>query len=64
MDNEEKYKKDIHHIHDKSYKDLYSKKEIAIDLLKTLSNHEWVKARATSVLRTSEVPPGKTKITK
>lgn len=43
MDNEEKYKKDIHHIHDKSYKDLYSKKEIATDLFKTLSNDSWVK---------------------
>ena len=29
-------KKDIHHIHDKSYKDLYSKKEIAIDFSKIL----------------------------
>ena len=37
MDDKEKYRKDIHHIHDKSYKDLYSKKEIAIDLFKTLS---------------------------
>lgn len=43
MDKDEKYKKDIHHIHDKSYKDLYSKREIAIDLLKNLSNHSWVK---------------------
>lgn len=32
----ENIKKDIHHIHDKSYKDLYSKKEIAIDLFKSL----------------------------
>ena len=26
--------KEMHHIHDKSYKDLYSKKEIALDLFK------------------------------
>ncbi|OOM78989.1 hypothetical protein CLPUN_17160 [Clostridium puniceum] len=42
MDDKEKYKKHMHHIHDKSYKDLYSKKEIAIDLFKTLSNASWV----------------------
>lgn len=39
----ENIKKDIHHIHDKSYKDLYSKKEIAIDLFKSLLNKEWTK---------------------
>ena len=39
----ENIKKDIHHIHDKSYKDLYSKKEIAIDLFKSLVNKEWTK---------------------
>ena len=39
----ENVKKDIHHIHDKSYKDLYSKKEIAIDLFKSLVNKEWTK---------------------
>ena len=43
MKNKEQYKKDIHHIHDKSYKDLYSKKEIAIDLFKSLLNEEWTK---------------------
>lgn len=39
----ENVKNDIHHIHDKSYKDLYSKKEIAIDLFKSLVNKEWTK---------------------
>ena len=39
----ENIKRDIHHIHDKSYKDLYSKKEIAIDLFKSLVNKEWTK---------------------
>lgn len=39
----ENIKKDIHHIHDKSYKDLYSKKEIAVDLLKSLVDKEWTK---------------------
>ena len=37
----DKFKKDIHHIHDKSYKDLYSKKEIAIDLFKNLLKKDW-----------------------
>lgn len=36
-------KKHIHHIHDKSYKDLYSKREIALDLFKNISNAEWAK---------------------
>ncbi|MGL5693123.1 MAG: Rpn family recombination-promoting nuclease/putative transposase [Peptostreptococcaceae bacterium] len=36
-------KKDIHNIHDKSYKDLYSKKEIARDLFKSLLKVDWVK---------------------
>ena len=39
----ENIKMDIHHIHDKSYKDLYSKKEIAIDLFKSLLDKEWNK---------------------
>ena len=39
----ENINKNIHHIHDKSYKDLYSKKEIAIDLFKSLVNKEWTK---------------------
>ena len=30
----ENVKKYIHYIHDKNYKDVYSKKEIAIDLFK------------------------------
>ena len=34
-------KKSIHHIHDKSYKDLYSKKEVAADLFKRLLKEEW-----------------------
>lgn len=28
------HKKDIHNLHDKSYKDLFSKKEIVLDLFK------------------------------
>ncbi|MPQ42954.1 Rpn family recombination-promoting nuclease/putative transposase [Clostridium tarantellae] len=39
----EKVKKNIYHIHDKSYKDLYSKKEIAIDLLKNFVKKEFTK---------------------
>lgn len=42
MNKNDDYKKDIHHIHDKSYKDLYSKSEIALDLFKNLSNAKWV----------------------
>lgn len=40
MDEKDNHKKDIYHIHDKSYKDLYSKKEIAAEilLLKNLQN--------------------------
>ena len=41
MDEKDNYKKDIYHIHDKSYKDLYSKKEIAADLFKSLINEKW-----------------------
>ena len=37
----EKLKRNLHHIHDKSYKDLYSKKEIAIDLFKNLLKKDW-----------------------
>lgn len=33
----------MYHIHDKSYKDLYSKKEIAIDLFKNFINKEFTK---------------------
>ena len=40
---DKKIKKDIYHIHDKSYKDLYSKKEIALDLLKNFVNKEFTK---------------------
>lgn len=40
---EKRTKKNMHHIHDKSYKDLYSKKEIAIDLFKSLLKTEWTK---------------------
>ncbi|MGL5576104.1 MAG: Rpn family recombination-promoting nuclease/putative transposase [Sarcina sp.] len=39
----EKVKKELHHIHDKSYKDLYSKKEIAIDLFKNFVKKEFTK---------------------
>ena len=39
----EKFKKDIYHIHDKSYKDLYSKKEIALDLFKNYVKEEFTK---------------------
>ncbi|MGL5069552.1 MAG: Rpn family recombination-promoting nuclease/putative transposase [Sarcina sp.] len=38
-----KVKKDMYHIHDKSYKDLYSKKEIAIDLFKNFVKKEFMK---------------------
>ncbi|MGL5650030.1 MAG: Rpn family recombination-promoting nuclease/putative transposase [Clostridium sp.] len=38
-----KIKKDMYHIHDKSYKDLYSKKEVAIDLLKNYVKKEFTK---------------------
>lgn len=41
MDEKDNHKKDIYHIHDKSYKDLYSKKEIAADLFKSLINEKW-----------------------
>ena len=37
-----KVKKNIYHIHDKSYKDLYSKKEIAIDLFKNFVKKEFM----------------------
>jgi predicted transposase YdaD len=36
-------KKEMYHIHDKSYKDLYSKKEIAVDLLRNFVNKEFTK---------------------
>ncbi|MGL4873275.1 MAG: Rpn family recombination-promoting nuclease/putative transposase [Clostridium sp.] len=36
-------KKDMYHIHDKSYKDLYSKKEIAIDLFENYVKKEFTK---------------------
>lgn len=39
----EKIKKEMYHIHDKSYKDLYSKKEIAIDLFKNFINKDFTK---------------------
>lgn len=42
MDNN-KIKKNIYHVHDKSYKDLYSKKEIALDLLKNFVKKEFTK---------------------
>ena len=38
-----KVKREMYHIHDKSYKDLYSKKEIAIDLLKNFVNKDFTK---------------------
>lgn len=38
--NENKTKKDMHHIHDKSYRDLYSKREIAVDLFKNMLNEQ------------------------
>lgn len=38
-----KTKKDAYHIHDIGYKDLYSKKEVAIDLFKSLSHNKWTK---------------------
>ena len=36
-------KKDINNIHDRSYKDLYSNKEIFIDLVKKILNAPWAK---------------------
>lgn len=36
-----KFNKDIHHIHDKTYKTLFSKKEIAIDLFKSQIKEKW-----------------------
>lgn len=36
-----KHKKGMYHIHDKSYKDLYSKKEIAADLFKSMIDAKW-----------------------
>lgn len=36
-------KKDINNIHDKSYKDLYSNKEVFIDLVKSTLNAQWAK---------------------
>lgn len=39
----DKVKKEMYHIHDKSYKDLYSKKEIAVDLLKNFVNKDFTK---------------------
>ena len=50
MKSREEYKKDIHHIHDKSYKDLYSKKEVAIDLFKSFFNEKWTKYLTTENL--------------
>lgn len=38
-----KVNKDIHHLHDKTYKSLFSKKEIALDLFKSQLNKEWAK---------------------
>ena len=39
----DKTKKDMYHIHDKSYKDLYSKKEIALDLLRNFVKKDFTK---------------------
>ncbi len=43
MDKKEKIKNNMNNIHDKSYKDLYSKREVALDLFKNISNAKWVK---------------------
>ncbi|MGL4452963.1 MAG: Rpn family recombination-promoting nuclease/putative transposase [Sarcina sp.] len=40
---ENNVKKNMYHIHDKSYKDLYSKKEIALDLFKNFVDKEFMK---------------------
>ncbi|SHH76680.1 Putative transposase, YhgA-like [Clostridium grantii DSM 8605] len=37
-------KKDINNIHDKSYKDLYSNKEVFIDLVKEMLKAPWASA--------------------
>ncbi|AWI04552.1 Rpn family recombination-promoting nuclease/putative transposase [Clostridium drakei] len=36
-------KKEIHHIHDKSYKDLFSNKELLIDMLQNFVESSWIK---------------------
>ena len=38
-----KYRKNINNIHDKSYKDLYSNKEVFLDLAKGILNAPWTK---------------------
>ena len=40
MENQ-KLRKEIHNIHDKSYKDLYSNKEIFLDLVKSMLKASW-----------------------
>ena len=35
------FSKDIHHLHDKSYKSLFSNKEIALDLFQKQLSKEW-----------------------
>ncbi len=36
-------KKEIHHIHDKSYKDLFSNKELLVDMLQNFVKSSWIK---------------------
>ena len=38
-----RYKKEINNIHDKSYKDLYSHKEVFLDLVKEMLKAQWAK---------------------
>lgn len=37
------FKKEINNIHDKSYKDLYSNKEVFLDLVKGMLKAPWAK---------------------
>ena len=48
MDNN--IKKDLNNIHDKSYKDLYSNKQVFIDLVKEMINAPWSKELSTEDL--------------
>ncbi|OCB00900.1 Rpn family recombination-promoting nuclease/putative transposase [Clostridium beijerinckii] len=38
-----KIKKEIHHIHDKSYKDLFSNKELLVNMIQSFVESSWVK---------------------
>lgn len=38
-----KIKKEIHHIHDKSYKDLFSNKELLVNMIQSFVKSSWGK---------------------